>query len=40
MEKPWARVVSEESNRDVILTFGVVANAHNITDDRIIKVIG
>ena len=36
MEKPWTRVIGLEPNRNVI---SGVANAHNITDDRILEVV-
>jgi hypothetical protein len=36
MEEPGTRVVGEEPNRDVITG---VADAHNIPDDRIVKVV-
>lgn len=37
MEDPRARVVSEESNGDIITS---ISYAHDVTDDRIIKVVG
>jgi hypothetical protein len=36
VEEPRARVVSEESDRDIITR---VADAHDVADDRIIKVV-
>ena len=38
VEEPWARIVSEESDRDVIV-IGYVSDAHNIADDRVVEVI-
>jgi hypothetical protein len=37
MENPRARVVSEESNGDVVTS---ISYAHDVTDDRISKVVG
>ena len=36
VEEPRARVVSEESDRDIITR---VADAHDVADDRVIKVV-
>jgi hypothetical protein len=36
VEEPRARVVSKESDRDIITR---VADAHDIADDRVIKVV-
>jgi hypothetical protein len=37
VEEPRARIVSEESDRDVIV-IGYVSDAHNIADDRVVEV--
>ena len=37
VEEPRARVVSKEPDRDIIAR---VADAHNVADDRVIKVVG
>ena len=36
MEEPRARVVSEESDRDIITR---VADAHDVADDRVVIVV-
>jgi hypothetical protein len=36
MEEPWSRVVGEEPNRDFISS---IANAHDISDDRVVEVV-
>ena len=36
VEKPRARVVGKESDRDIIAR---VADAHDVADDRVIKVV-
>jgi hypothetical protein len=38
VEEPRARVISEESDRDIIVRR--VANAHDVADDRVIVVVG
>jgi hypothetical protein len=38
VEEPRARIVSEESDRDVIVIF-YVPDAHDIADDRVVEVI-
>ncbi len=38
VEEPRARIVSEESDRDVIV-IGDVPDAHDIADDRVVEVI-
>jgi hypothetical protein len=38
VEEPRARIVSEESDRDIIV-IGNVPDAHDIADDRVVKVI-
>jgi hypothetical protein len=37
MEKPWTKVVSEESDGDIVTGISYV---HDVTDDGIIKVVG
>ena len=37
MEEPWSRVVGEETDCDFISR---VANAHDISDDRVDEVVG
>jgi hypothetical protein len=38
VEEPWSRVVSEEPNGDVV--GQACANAHDITNDGVVEVIG
>jgi hypothetical protein len=37
MEEPWTRIVSEETNRHIISPS---TDAHDITDHRIVEVVG
>jgi hypothetical protein len=37
MEEPWSRVVGEEPDCDFISS---VTNTHDISDDRVVEVVG